>query len=102
MAIGSRAQSAKTYLEKHYESFADLEKKDLIKHALQALTGCKQGDKEFNTKNVTVAVVGEDTPFQYLEEAELQPFLDEIEVTEGMDVDGDGKEEEEPMQTEGA
>ena len=38
MALGSRSQSAKTYLEKHFETFPDLSKDDLIKHALQALS----------------------------------------------------------------
>jgi len=81
MAIGSRAQSAKTYLEKHYDSLAGLEQKELIKHALQALAGCQQGDKELSTKNVTVAIVGEGVPYTLLDEATLQPYLDEIEVS---------------------
>lgn len=43
MAIGSRAQSAKTYLEKYYKDFATLELDDLIKHSLKALSGSIQG-----------------------------------------------------------
>jgi 20S proteasome subunit alpha 6 len=92
MAIGSRAQSAKTYLEKHYDSLATLEKKELIKHALQALSGCQQGDKELNTKNVTVSIVGEDTPFTVLDESELQPYLDEIEVSADAEMADEGEE----------
>jgi len=43
MAIGSRAQSGKTYLEKYYKEFTDLPLEDLIKHALKALSGTVQG-----------------------------------------------------------
>ena len=38
-AIGARAQSGKTYLEKHYAEFDGLGVDDLIKHALKALSG---------------------------------------------------------------
>jgi 20S proteasome subunit alpha 6 len=37
MAIGARSQSAKTYLEKNYESFANLGWEDLVTHGLKAL-----------------------------------------------------------------
>lgn len=39
MSIGSRSQSARTYLEKHLNSFADCSKEELIKHGLEALRG---------------------------------------------------------------
>ena len=38
-AIGARAQSGKTYLEKYYKEFDNLGVDDLIKHALKALSG---------------------------------------------------------------
>jgi 20S proteasome subunit alpha 6 len=37
MAIGARSQSAKTYLEKNYESFAVLGWEELVRHGLKAL-----------------------------------------------------------------
>jgi 20S proteasome subunit alpha 6 len=37
MAIGARNQSAKTYLEKNYEHFANLGWEELVKHGLKAL-----------------------------------------------------------------
>merc|ERR1712038_233944 len=43
-AIGSRSQSARTYLEKVFEGAADASKDDLIMHALRALNGCVSGD----------------------------------------------------------
>lgn len=39
MSIGSRSQSARTYLEKHLNSFVDSTKDELIKHGLEALKG---------------------------------------------------------------
>lgn len=48
MAIGSRAQSAKTYLEKYYKTFNNLEPDELIKHALKALAGSIQGTHSFS------------------------------------------------------
>jgi len=80
MAIGARSQSAKTYLEKHYEDFpeckpsqvvsalwyqgaddrmyappaspGDLEA--LIKHGMHALRETLQQDKELNTLNTSI------------------------------------------------
>jgi len=37
MAIGDRCQSAKTYLEKHFESLNDVSVDQLIKHGINAL-----------------------------------------------------------------
>lgn len=37
MSIGARNQSAKTYLEKNYEAFANLGWEELVKHGLKAL-----------------------------------------------------------------
>lgn len=37
MAIGDRCQSAKTYLEKHFETFDDASLEELIKHGIEAL-----------------------------------------------------------------
>lgn len=39
MSIGSRSQSARTYLEKHLEKFSQCTKEELIKHGLEALKG---------------------------------------------------------------
>ena len=37
MAIGDRCQSAKTYLEKNFETFDNASLEDLIKHGIEAL-----------------------------------------------------------------
>ncbi|KAF9045964.1 20S proteasome subunit [Hymenopellis radicata] len=62
MAIGARNQSAKTYLEKHYESFADCSLDDLIRHGLHALRETLQQDKELNVNNTSIGIVGVGSP----------------------------------------
>ncbi|KAG7385826.1 Proteasome subunit alpha 1 [Phytophthora pseudosyringae] len=95
IAIGARSQSARTYLEKHFESFPNLGKDELIHHALQGVRGCLQGDQELTASNVTIAVVGVDQPFKIIEGAELQPYIDAVEVSDVKeDEDGDAKMEE--------
>jgi len=84
MAIGSRSQTSRTYLEKEFDSFGDCSRDELIKHALKALAVSLAGDAELDTKNASIAVVGLDHPFVILEGASLQPFLDAIEVEGGV------------------
>ncbi|OBZ71784.1 Proteasome subunit alpha type-1 [Grifola frondosa] len=58
MSIGARSQSAKTYLEKHYESFADCSLEELIKHGLHSLRETLQQDKELTINNTSIGIVG--------------------------------------------
>ena len=74
MAIGARAQAAKTYLEKHYESFPSASLDDLIKHGLKAIQSCLQ-DAELSSSNSSIAVVGKDLSFTILEDSALDPFV---------------------------
>jgi 20S proteasome subunit alpha 6 len=82
MAIGARSQSAKTYFEKHFESFADMDKDALIVHALQALQASIQGDKELTKENACVSVVGVGQDWEIIDDAAIQPFLDQVEVAD--------------------
>jgi len=75
MSIGARSQSAKTYLEKNFESFEGATLNDLIKHGLFALRDTLQGDTELTSKNCSIGVVGEGYPFKVLEGEELEPYL---------------------------
>lgn len=86
MAIGARSQSAKTYMEKHVESFESCTVDELIKHSIKALSGCVSGDKELDTKSVSVTVVGEGYPYELIEGAKLQAYLDAVEAEGGSDV----------------
>jgi 20S proteasome subunit alpha 6 len=106
MSIGARSQSAKTYLEKHYESFSDCPSfcaspsicpdshecsgslEDLIRHGLHALRETLQQDKALNPLNTSIGILGpastheKDVPsggsFRILEGDVLQPFLDSM------------------------
>ncbi|KAG6903324.1 hypothetical protein C0995_013077 [Termitomyces sp. Mi166 len=92
MSIGARSQSAKTYLEKHYESFVDASLEDLIRHGLHALRETLQQDKELTINNTSIGVVGPASvheknvppgnPFRILEGEIIQPFLNSMVAKE--------------------
>jgi 20S proteasome subunit alpha 6 len=91
MAIGSRSQTSRTYLEKEFESFESCSVDDLIKHAVKALAASLAGDAELDSKNASVAVVGLNTPYRVIEGADIQKYLDAVTVEGEADV---------PMDTE--
>ena len=74
MAIGAKCQSAKTYLEKNFETFGPLGKDDLIKHGIKALRA-SAAEEELTVHNVSVGFVSKDDKFRLLTEAELQAVL---------------------------
>eukprot|EP00300_Choanocystis_sp_HF-7_P003019 c12277_g1_i2.p1 GENE.c12277_g1_i2~~c12277_g1_i2.p1 ORF type:complete len:247 (+),score=46.91 c12277_g1_i2:38-778(+) len=82
MAIGARAQSAKTYLEKNFESFPNASVDVLIRHALLALRETA-GNSELTADNVSLAIVGRDTPFTFITGPQLKSFIDSLEAAEG-------------------
>ena len=82
MAIGSRSQTSRTYLEQQFNTFSSCSVEDLIKHALKALAASMSADTELDTKSASIAIVGKDTPFEIIEGAPLQKYLDEIAVEE--------------------
>lgn len=89
-AIGARSQSARTYLEKHHETFGTASRDELIVHALQALVGCVGGDDELTTENGSIAIVGKDQAFTLIEGDALKPYLDRLEIRADDDDDDDG------------
>eukprot|EP01038_Epipyxis_sp_PR26KG_P010396 gene10396-13964_t len=89
MAIGSRSQTSRTYLEKEFESFNNLSLDDLIKHALKALASSLSGDVELDSKSASIAIVGVDKPFEIIEGDNIQKYLDAIEVEGEADMDTD-------------
>ncbi|KAA8490590.1 Proteasome subunit alpha type-1 [Porphyridium purpureum] len=76
-AIGARSQSAKTYLEKHFESFAALSLEELCRHAILALqeTVASSKDTELTTRNTALAFVGRDTPWTMVEDDSVEEYL---------------------------
>ncbi|CED84618.1 20s proteasome subunit [Phaffia rhodozyma] len=91
MSIGARSQSAKTYLEKSYDSFPEADLNTLIEHGLRALRETLQQDKELTPLNTSIAIVGpvctdEPVPaqqakgnFRIIEGDDVKVFLDRLE-----------------------
>lgn len=50
MAIGSRSQSARTYLEKHLDVFPNCATEELVAHGLRALRDTLPNEVELTTK----------------------------------------------------
>ena len=82
-SVGTRAQSAKTYLEKYHAEFPTLELDALIKHALKALAGCVPSEKELDKHCASIAIVGDGMPLRMLDGDDVQPYLDQIELEGG-------------------
>ncbi|SCW02113.1 LAFE_0E14466g1_1 [Lachancea fermentati] len=74
-AIGARSQGAKTYLERTLEEYLEVDDADkLIEVALEALKQSLK-DETLNTKNLSIAVVGEDKPFTIYDGEAVAPYL---------------------------
>uniref|UniRef100_H2YKU5 Proteasome subunit alpha type n=1 Tax=Ciona savignyi TaxID=51511 RepID=H2YKU5_CIOSA len=79
MAIGSRSQSARTYLERHLNEFQDCSPEELIRHGLTALRETLPTEQELSIKNCSVAVVGKDQELLIYEDDAVSVFLDSLE-----------------------
>lgn len=75
MAIGARSQSARTYLEKHLNSFSDCNLFELINHGIKALAGTLPNETKLNNKNLSICIVGKDMKFKCLNEAETEEYI---------------------------
>jgi len=83
-AIGARSQSARTYLEKVYTTFEEIDDEErLIKEALTALKGAST--KKLTSRNVSVGIVGVNSPFRIIEGDEIRPLV--AAVTQADDED---------------
>jgi len=78
-AIGGRSQAAKTYLEKHFETFSGCDLPALLQHALEAMNATTASDTSLTTKNTSVGVVGEGGKFYELSDTELQEYIDKLQ-----------------------
>ncbi|EDW52370.1 proteasome subunit alpha type-1 [Drosophila sechellia] len=68
-SIGSRSQSARTYLERNLNKFLDCSKDEIIRHGIRAILGTLPTDEHQGKDNagqfdITVAIVGKDQPFK--------------------------------------
>lgn len=83
-SIGDRSQPARTYFERHFETFESIEDKEtLIKHAVKALHSAFKQDTEMTTKNIDISIVGKDQPFWKLTEDELKVYVDSVRAEAG-------------------
>jgi 20S proteasome subunit alpha 6 len=78
MALGARSQSAKTYLEKNVDAFPGATRDELIRHAVRALHGCTEPEKELDTANTVIGVVGVGERFHLLEGDAVAPYLEAL------------------------
>jgi len=81
MSIGSRAQAARTYLEKTFESYPEGTEDDLINHALLALKESAP-DHDINSRNVSIAVVGIGQKYKQMDDELVQPYIDRLQAAE--------------------
>lgn len=79
MAIGSRSQSARTYLERNLDKFPESSYEEIIAHGLRSLRECLPNEQELTTKNCTIAVVGKDKKLTLLDNDDVAPFLSLID-----------------------
>lgn len=75
MAIGSRSQSARTYLEKHLDELKECNLEELVKHGLRALRECLPNEIVLSNKNVSIAIVGKGMDFTVYEDDGVGPYL---------------------------
>jgi len=74
IAIGARSQSSRTYFEHHMSSFKEASLEELTLHALRALQG-SANDTALTNENVSIAIIGENYPFEILSKEKMDPYL---------------------------
>jgi len=79
MAIGSRSQSARTYLERHLDDILNSNSTELIRHGLTSLRETLPSEGELTVKNCSIAIVGAGQDVQIYEDEAVEPFLKLIE-----------------------
>ncbi|KAK9380688.1 nucleophile aminohydrolase [Kockiozyma suomiensis] len=77
-AIGARSQSARTYLERNFESFPDCTAEELVLHGLRALRDTLAQDKELLIQNTSIGLVGLDTPFKLYDNEDVGEWLEKL------------------------
>jgi 20S proteasome subunit alpha 6 len=84
-AIGARNQAAKTYLEKHFDSFEECTLEQLIQHGVNALKETiKTKETALTIDNTSVMIVGEGTKLRPVVDDELSEY---VARAEGEDVE---------------
>merc|ERR1712137_290618 len=89
MAIGGKSTSAKTYLEKHFESFKDASPEELVRHAVEAMNKTTGSDQNLTVKNTAVAIISPDGKYTEVSNEQVQPCIDKLEKKAEPDADMD-------------
>ena len=74
MAIGDKCQSAKTYLERNFETFNGLDGDALIAHGVKAMKA-SAAETELTEHNVSIGVLGRGQNFKMLSKDEIRAVL---------------------------
>ncbi|KAM7540978.1 hypothetical protein Aperf_G00000024513 [Anoplocephala perfoliata] len=93
-AVGSRSQSARTYLERHLDEFPKCNLDELIVHGLKALKGCLPAETELSGKNCALAIVGKDKDFTVYPQELIEPYL--LQAAESQTEEADSAAPAEP------
>lgn len=98
IAIGARAQPAKTYLERVFEEAQEsTDTKQLIAHVIKALAETiKTKDMKLTIENTSVALVGVDQPFRELTNDEISEHIDALDQS-GEEEDDDDDDDDDGM-----
>ncbi|KAK6510693.1 hypothetical protein TWF506_009794 [Arthrobotrys conoides] len=107
-AIGARSQSARTYLERSFESFPDVSRDELVLHGLKALRDTLQQDRELTTDNTSIAIVGIGEDLKQYDGPKVKRFLDLLgedgtrsqraaRLDTAMDVGGDADDDDDEL-----
>lgn len=81
MAIGSRSEGCKTYLEQNLKKYRKCSKDDLICYGIKAIRESLQADDsepkdpKLSLSNICVAIVGKDTPFTFLSDEQNTYYI---------------------------
>jgi 20S proteasome subunit alpha 6 len=74
MAIGDKCQSAKTYLEKHYDTFAGLDADALIAHGVKSMKA-SAAETELTEHNLSIGVLGKGQDFRQFTKDEIRAVI---------------------------
>lgn len=92
IAFGSRSQAAKTYLERNFEQFLELDPHELIFHAVRALHASVSQDQELSIDNLSIGIVSKDEAWRELTQSELKVYLDRLATQNRSNDDAPGAE----------
>ena len=96
MAIGSRSQSARTYLERRLDDFQTSTREELIRHALRALRDTLPNDVELTNKNCSIAVIGKGEDLNIYEDDNVSTYLEGLDQEERRQTDTSSKSSSDP------